>query len=47
MAVGDPLDEDKEDVAVRGLSKTLGTPSGTPLDVRDPLDEGDVHIQVL
>ena len=31
---------------VRDLSKTLGTPSGTPVDVRDPLDEDDVDMEV-
>lgn len=36
MGVGDPIDEDKEDVEVRDLSKTLGTPSGTPLMLGSP-----------
>lgn len=34
-------------MGVRDLSKTTGTPSGTSLDVRDPLDDVDVKVRGL
>lgn len=50
MGVGDPIDENKEDVEVRDLSRTLETPSRTLgnhcMGVGDPLDEDKEDMEV-